>query len=139
MLKFNNKEPHPVHRLPFIGGKSKNLAGCSFWNVPATGGYEGGNMTGNAMAWLWLKHIEANGPEDAPAVLSRIVMEIANAKSKSLNGQIVGFFEVIEIVISKLITDYKIHFTKEEISLLEQANSGLSYTENEVRDDIHQR
>ena len=76
-LKFNHKAKDPLHRLPFIGGKSKLLYGLSFWNVPATGGTEGGQITGRALAWVWLKHIKENGIDNYPFSLSRMVIEIS--------------------------------------------------------------
>ena len=87
-------------------------------------------MTGNALAWLFLKSIESNSYV-CPNVLSSIIIDITGTENLSKQGQIIGFFEVIEAVLSKLITDYSIHFPKDEKELLAKANAGLNHVNEE--------
>ncbi|WP_312387887.1 hypothetical protein [Atlantibacter hermannii] len=141
MIKFNKRKKLALHRLPFIGGKSKSGFGLSFWNVPSTGGYSGGCITGAALAWIWLKHLENEAREGAgntPFTISRIVSEISDlSENDSLKGQVVGFFEIIEIILFKLISDSRIHFTKDEKNLIEQANAGLKDIPEGTNDEFH--
>ncbi|WP_312774205.1 hypothetical protein [Atlantibacter hermannii] len=141
MIKFNKRKKLALHRLPFIGGKSKSGFGLSFWSVPSTGGYSGGCITGAALAWIWLKHLEneaRQGEGNTPFTISRIVSELSDlSENDSLKGQMIGFFEIIEIVLFKLISDSRIHFTKDEKKLIEQANAGLKGITKGTNDEIH--
>ncbi|WP_313471349.1 hypothetical protein [Atlantibacter hermannii] len=141
MIKFNKRKKLALHRLPFIGGKSKSGFGLSFWNVPSKGGYSGGCITGSALAWIWLKHLENEAREGAgntPFTISRIVSEISDlSENDSLKGQMIGFFEIIEVVLFKLISDSRIHFTKDEKKLIEQANAGLKDIPEGKNNEFH--
>ncbi|PKH20208.1 hypothetical protein CIG19_18830 [Enterobacterales bacterium CwR94] len=129
-LKFHKNKELPLHGLPFVGGKQKDGLGLNFFDVPATGGYSGGNTTGSALAWLWLKHIETNGAEPFSS-LGLVIRDMTEVEDESRYGQLVGFMDVIGRVISKLIADYKVHFTQDEVELLAKANAGLNYVEKE--------
>lgn len=141
MINFNKRKKLALHRLPFIGGKSKSGFGLSFWNVPSKGGYSGGCITGAALAWIWLKHLENEAREGAgntPFTISRIVSEISDlSENDSLKGQMIGFFEIIEVVLFKLISDSRIHFTKDEKKLIEQANAGLKDIPEGKNNEFH--
>lgn len=141
MIKFNKRKKLALHRLPFIGGKSKSGFGLSFWNVPSKGGYSGGCITGAALAWIWLKHLEneaREGARNTPFTISRIVSEISDlSENDSLKGQMIGFFEIIEVVLFKLISDSRIHFTKDEKKLIEQANAGLKDIPEGKNNEFH--
>lgn len=141
MIKFNKRKKLALHRLPFIGGKSKSGFGLSFWNMPSKGGYSGGCITGAALAWIWLKHLENEAREGAgntPFTISRIVSEISDlSENDSLKGQMIGFFEIIEVVLFKLISDSRIHFTKDEKKLIEQANAGLKDIPKGKNNEFH--
>lgn len=141
MIKFNKRKKLALHRLPFIGDKSKSGFGLSFWNMPSKGGYSGGCITGAVLAWIWLKHLENEAREGAgntPFTISRIVSEISDlSENDSLKGQMIGFFEIIEVVLFKLISDSRIHFTKDEKKLIEQANAGLKDIPKGKNNEFH--
>lgn len=134
-LSFKTNVTHPIHRLPFIGGKARDGLGLSFWDVPAAGGYAGGNITGAALAWLWLKHIEKNGDKGPAFVLSKAFNDLVDIQDPSKRGQAAGFLCVIEMVITKLIADGGIHFNQDENELLAKANAGLVYVHEESGDE----
>ena len=93
------------------------------------------------MAWIWLKHLEneaRQGEGNTPFTISRIVSELSDlSENDSLKGQMIGFFEIIEIVLFKLISDSRIHFTKDEKKLIEQANAGLKGITKRTNDEFH--
>ncbi|VVT53980.1 Aspartokinase (EC [Kosakonia radicincitans] len=141
MLKLNKKASIPLHRLPFIGGKSKLLLGYSFWNVPSEGGYGGGCTTGCALAKIWIKHLEEesrSGNDIGPSTLSRVVIEmISMGANDSINGQAAGFFSVIEEILFTLIKNSTVHFNIDEVEQISKANNGLVYaneTDNQAYD-----
>lgn len=125
-LTFHNKKKVPLHRLPFVGGKSKNGLTISFWNVPASGGYHGGCETGAALAWLWIKHLEEFNSKSCPFTLSSIATDMSGIEDDSIRGQMVGFFSVIEKVFAQMIPSHRIHYLKSEMEFLSSANKGLS-------------
>ncbi|VTP13194.1 hypothetical protein PUATCC27989T_01028 [Phytobacter ursingii] len=133
MLKLNKRKSILSHRLPFVGGKSKNGSGHSFWNVPSTGGFGGGCETGTALALIFLKNLEEevrSGNNYCPSTLSNIVTEMMSIGfNDSINGQAVGFFSVIEDILLKLLRTNTISLSKTEQELLSQANNGLAYKE----------
>lgn len=134
-LKFHKNKELPLHRLPFVGGKSKTRLGLSFWDVPATGGYSGGCDTGAALALLWLKHVERRPATDLKFTLSAIVQDMSGTQDKTRLGQMVGFFEIIEHAISELVANSRFHITKDDAELLAKANAGLNYVDNEPEYD----
>jgi len=67
-----------------------------------------------------------------------IVSEISDlSESDSLKGQMIGFFEIIEVVLFKLISDSRVHFTKDEKKLIEQANAGLKDIPEGTNNEFH--
>lgn len=134
-LHFHKRRSIPLHRLPFVGGKSERDGLISFFNVPDTGGYFGGCETGDALAWLYLKYIETEGYDRAPCILSKMILDMTAEVNESRRGQIIGFFEILESVLSKLITDNRAHFKKDDAELLAQANAGLNRVEEELGDE----
>jgi len=90
---------------------------------------------------IWLKHLENEAREGAgntPFTISRIVSEISDlSENDSLKGQMIGFFEIIEVVLFKLISDSRIHFTKDEKKLIEQANAGLKDIPEGKNNEFH--
>ena len=137
-LTFHNKKKVPLHRLPFVGGKSKTRLGINFWNVPASGGYAGGCDTGTALAWLWIKHLEEFNSKSCPFTLSSIATDMSGIEDDSIRGQMVGFFSIIETVFAQMITSHKIHYSKNEKEFLASANKGLaaSYYQEES-ENVH--
>ena len=57
LLHFNNRRAIPLHRLPFIG-PVRGRTQFSFWAVPRTGGYAGGNDVGRGANRLPLAQLQ---------------------------------------------------------------------------------
>ena len=132
-LAYHAAAKLPIHRLPFVGKRSDG-DGISFWNVPATGGYGGGNDTGGAMAMAYLRHLTAN-PQYQGGLLQHIVLDMCEAYKRgltadeelSLRGQIVGFCSTICATVQSVapLLGYQPDAT-EEAQLLKRANAGLA-------------
>lgn len=130
-LKFHANKELPIHKLPFVGGKSSGRLGVSFWNVPDQGGYGGGNTTGHALALIFLKHLQENGSTHG-GILGNIASDMAgigNGSTPENNaryGQMIGFFHTLEGILSLSLQQSCIEFTLTDIQLLKQANDGLA-------------
>ena len=59
-LAFRPKKKASSRRLPFVGNEHTLGKDFSYWNIPASGGYFGGNKTGEAVAYMLLKHLREN-------------------------------------------------------------------------------
>lgn len=86
--------------LPFVSNDANPRH--KHWNLPAAGGYCGGNWAGEAAAQAYLVHMQ-NGEGSGYGTLQLIALAFAdrmsNAESEderdSLRGQIVGFFATV--------------------------------------------
>ncbi len=105
-LAFRPRQKYPVRRLPFVGREHTADQSFSMWNVPASGGYFGGNMTGEAIATMYLKHVREHDAEICAPMLGGMVIAWArrltagdilpgSAEEDSLRGQMVGFAHVL--------------------------------------------
>lgn len=125
-LKFHVKKELPIHKLPFVGGKSSFRLGVSFWNVPDEGGYGGGNTTGRALALIFLKHLQENGSTSG-GILGNIASDMGGIpESDARYGQMISFFNTLEGVLALSLQQSNIKFTLSDIQLIKQANSGLA-------------
>lgn len=134
-LSFHQKEKLPLHRLPFVG-REKGAPMISFWNVPAKGGFGGGNTTGDALALIYLRHLKEHGvnpggslgaiARDMTGLGSTFGCDHLNGEDNSRHGQVISFFNTVERVLGDLlaISNINIHTSNEE--LIAKANSGLS-------------
>lgn len=86
-----------LHSLPFVGGRSPDGLGKSFWDIPATGGFQGGKCTGQALAHFYLLHLRHYGAIDG-GLLHLIALHMlgSGVKSLSTRGQATGFFDVLD-------------------------------------------
>ena len=89
-LRFKSHEQMPAHRLPFVD-KVPGLCGLSFWAVPATGGYIGGDQTGAALARVYLRYLREHGQDRGAGVLQLIALDmiqsdeiVTDAEAKAL-------------------------------------------------------
>lgn len=124
----------PVHRLPFVGGKSTGRhRGVSYWNVPASGGYHGGTETGGALVLAYLKFLRET-PENITTVglLQLVVLDmcgrLASAKGherRSLRGQIVGFLHELDRLAREAVQVRPELDQISEAEILNRANAGL--------------
>lgn len=131
-LRFHKRKKLPVHRLPFVGPVPGKV-GFSFWRVPKTGGYEGGCRTGEALAYIYLKHLREHG-SGVGWHLRKITLDMCDCKGVSgeeadaTHGQIVGFFgaldEWLEVAMKHLGSQLD---SLDNAALLKQANAGLSF------------
>jgi len=155
-LQFHGRRKIKVHQLPFVN-RVKDSQGerrVSFWDVPATGGYDGGLQTGRAMAMILLKRIREDGPAEFKCALRWIVLEMMGQKAmgnaaqgvvyhdprmqgeklhedESLRGQIVGFMSVVEDWISSSASCLSTEFGKwlDDVKiddLVRRANNGIN-------------
>jgi hypothetical protein len=142
-LKYGRSK-NQFRRLPFMARGEEIKALC--WNLPATGGYEGGYRAGEAMAISFLKYLRS---QDAPffhtelTSITQSIMErwsqegghrmaaqsMANQSLayESLHGQCCGFFNTllpwIQAAASGLGRSLD-GFTEDDV--LRMANTGLS-------------
>lgn len=97
--RFNPQPPKELalHSLPFVGGRSPDRLGQSFWDIPSTGGFQGGKCTGQALAHFYLLHLRHYGKTDG-SLLHLIALHMLSngAKSLSTRGQATDFFEVLD-------------------------------------------
>src|SRR5690606_22700315 len=101
VLRFKNRKKLPLHRLPFVDAVPGKV-GRSFWAVPKTGGYFGGNETRGARARLYMKHLSQHGHGFGGVKLHMMVLDMfgcengVSAEQDALRGQVVGFFVELE-------------------------------------------
>ena len=130
---------YSVRRLPFVGREHTADQSFSMWNVPASGGCFGGNITGEAIATLYLKQVRENDAEICAPVLGGMVIAWArrlaagdirpgSAEEDSLRGQMVGFAHVL----SKWLLAAARHMgdsldTRGNDALLAKANKGIAF------------
>ncbi len=136
---FHPRQKHPVRRLPFVGREHTADQSFSLWNVPASGGYCGGNMTGEAIAILYLKHVRENDAENCSPMLCSMVfawaqrltagdIRLGSAEEDSLRGQMVGFSHTL----SRWLAAAAQHMgdgldARGNDALLDKANRGITF------------
>lgn len=135
-LTFHNRRRFPLHRLPFVS-KVPNKAGCSFWNVPQTGGYTGGCRTGKALATIYLRHLRKHPAADLNHALQNIALEMLSTLSTlpndqeahgSLSGQAVGFFSELDRWLARAVVQRGEELEQySDQALLKEANAGLTF------------
>src|SRR5690606_37507672 len=101
-LRFKNRKQMPAHRLPFVG-RVPGAPLLSFWDVPKTGGYIGGNETGAALARIYLRYLREHGQARGAGVLRLIALDmiqsgenVTDAEQDARRGQVVGFFTELD-------------------------------------------
>ena len=94
-LQYNETAPCGFRRLPFVGKKSA-------WDVPATGGYQGGCEAGKWAAIAYLKMLRAE-QDVGPGYLQCIVLDMLkrnqDADTDAFRGQAVGFFSTLDYAL----------------------------------------
>lgn len=138
-LRFHHEAQEPLHRLPFIGRQHGEIR---FWDVPTTGGYVGGNLTGDALARIFLETLRQQPDAATPgAWLGWITMGWMHhvfdmvgikpdldpeSRLNTLRGQVVGFTSVLSDVLRDALrnADTSLPPLNEE-ECLRQANEGL--------------
>lgn len=138
-LRFHDEVQEPLHRLPFIGRQHGEV---KFWDVPATGGYVGGNLTGDALARLFLETLRQQPDAATPgAWLGWValgwmhhVFDMVGVKPdldpesrlNTLRGQVVGFTSVLSDVLREALRNPNTSLAPvDEQECLQQANEGL--------------
>lgn len=90
-MKYRNSRSNDLNRLPFTNK--------SYWDVPATGGYQGGCEAGKYAAIAYLKYLRTQ--EDyGGGTLQHIVLAMLDQAARrdddhSFKGQVVGFFSTL--------------------------------------------
>ena len=139
-LRFRDEAQEPLHRLPFIGRRHGEV---KFWDVPCTGGYVGGNLTGEALARIFLDTLRQQPDAATPgAWLGWIAMgwmhhtfDMAGVKPdlhpdhpfSTLRGQVVGFASVLSHVLREALKNPDLQLPAfDPEACLRQANDGLN-------------
>ncbi|WP_379910968.1 hypothetical protein [Marinobacterium aestuariivivens] len=117
-----------LHSLPFVGGRSPEGLGKSFWDVPNTGGFQGGKCTGQALAHFYLLHLRHYGTTD-DGLLHLIALHMLSngAKSLTTKGQAIGFFSILDAWL-RFVAESQLGSELDQIDpavLLADANAGL--------------
>jgi hypothetical protein len=142
-LKFNKRKKLALHQLPFVD-KEEGKIGLSFWSVPKTGGYHGGNTSGKALALLYLKYLRTDN-KDSGGFLQMIALDMfdfkdfpnEDKKADAVKGQAVGFFmEIEKLLIAAVGPLGGCLDSMDERDLLKRANIGLNLTEDEAIKEI---
>ncbi len=145
-LSFRPKKKASFRHLPFLGNEHTPEDAISYWNIPASGGYFGGNKTGEAVAFMLLKHLRENlnNPDSLNEAYlglmildwnKRMMAEAPQLDSEgldSLNGQMVGFINIIsKLLLAFAIPLYHELDKKDYKELLKQANQGIAFDEED--------
>lgn len=143
-LDYRNKRKTAFRCLPFVGD------GFDYWDVPAIGGYDGGRVTGDALAAMMLKSFREDaywgtlrGMEgrssfaDTPCELAWIVesiiqraggqIERGTVAGDSFAGQLMGFFGTIQLMLQHAATSSGASRLDRlfPCDLIDRANAGL--------------
>lgn len=141
-LRFKNRKKLPIHRLPFVD-RVPDKVGLSFWAVPKTGGYSGGNETGAALARIYMKHLKEHGRGFGGGILQKIVLDMFDfgtsddPEDTALSGQAVGFFFELELWLAGAAKYLEGGLDKQDNkTLLEAANAGLNFDNEAYMDSL---
>ena len=138
-LRFHDEAQEPLHRLPFVGLSHGEV---KFWDVPTTGGYVGGNLTGDALARIFLETLRQQPDAATPgAWLGWVasgwmhhVFDMVGVKPdldpesrfNTLRGQVVGFTSVLSEALREALRNSDLSLPPlDEEECLRQANEGL--------------
>lgn len=144
-LRFHPRCKTAFYRLPFVGCR-KEPALTRFWTVPATGGFAGGMMTGQALGQLFLRYLRDNTDEligplawTVEAMMARWTLTDGLVQKNrplsqrspefmSLSGQILGFFCTLESWLRSETQHEALPMSRlDEQELLDRANAGLAF------------
>jgi len=107
VLKFKPKKRLAVHRLPYVGNDHRRPehGGFSFWDVPLTGDYFGGNKAGRALGVIALQFFRETPEGDGSLInfhlqtVALTWLEMARTATPEefqvLRGQASGFIGAI--------------------------------------------
>ena len=138
-LRFHPEAEQTLHRLPFVGWHHGEI---KFWDVPSTGGYAGGNLTGDALARLFLETLRHQPDAATPgAWLGWVAMGWMHhvfdmlgikpdldpeSRFNALRGQVVGFTSVLSEALREALRNGNVSLPPlDEQECLRQANEGL--------------
>lgn len=135
-LRFKNRKQMPAHRLPFVD-RVPGAPLLSFWAVPKTGGYIGGNETGAALARVYLRYLREHSQDRGAGILSLIALHmiesgeiVTDAEQDARRGQVVGFFTELDQWLSAAAKHFDGGLDKhDDEALLRMANAGLNFDE----------
>ena len=139
ILRFHPEAEQALHRLPFVGWHHGEI---KFWDVPSTGGYVGGNLTGDALARIFLDTLRQQSDAATPgAWLGWVAMgwmhhvfDMVGVKPdldpesrfNTLRGQVVGFTSVLSEALREALRNSDLSLPPlDEEECLRQANEGL--------------
>ena len=138
-LRFHPEAEQALHRLPFVGWHHGEI---KFWDVPSTGGYVGGNLTGDALARIFLDTLRQQSAAATPgAWLGWIAMGWMHhvfdmlgikpdldpeSRFNTLRGQVVGFTSVLSDVLREALRSPNLALPPlDQEECLRRANDGL--------------
>lgn len=142
-LRAKHRAKLDMHRLPFVGRDhvQEENGGVCFWDVPFTGGYFGGNETGEAIAYIYLAHLRHMSGNKSHKlglgpILSEMMRRIPRTKEEhdSRCGQLIGFASVIGTWLGAAVDQLGERLeTADQVGLLKAANAGLDFAGAQAR------
>ncbi|MBK5509786.1 hypothetical protein [Pseudomonas sp. TH15] len=134
-LKFKPRKTYPTHRLPYVGYENyaDRYGRIGYWDVPLTGGYNGGWATGRALGLVAIKHMSQHDHDGDGGHLKSIASAwidrastAAPAELETLQGQVLGFMEEIGRWAHAAAMASRCKLAKlDEKAELQKANAGL--------------
>lgn len=139
-LRFHGRRTDTFTHFPFVEKGSRTPSGS--WAVPATGGYAGGTLTGEALGSIFLTVLRNNANSDSASFwlgwicsgwLHRAV-ELAGttpnaaraSQIETLRGQVVGFASSLSYALREGLKHCETPHANADLNkALEDANSGL--------------
>lgn len=138
-LEFHRNLNEALHRLPFVGRTHGDI---KFWDVPCSGGYAGGTLTGDALARIFVDTLRQQPDSDtAGAWFGWIAMgwmhhvfAIAGVKPdpdrdspfNTFRGQVLGFASVLSDLVREALRHPDIAIPAfDGEKCLREANAGL--------------
>jgi len=139
-VKYKPRRKLPFHRLPFVGRiHHKTESGAfSVWDVPLTGGYEGGWRAGSAIADSALVYLREESSDDLNRfLLGQICREwMARAPGAdseelaALHGQLGGFMEIVSKWLAASVKEFGANLDRADKRAIEKRiNAGLAFDE----------
>ena len=138
----NNDRPDwSFTRLPFVSAEADEDRHHHFWDIPLRGGYFGGEITGKAMGFAFLRYAMKcpQGELDDDALASVVISmsrllaqhdayqykQNETVAAASIRAQMQAFLEVVQVRAIKDTPTEKIILNLTEAEICEMANKGL--------------
>lgn len=139
-VKYKPRRTVPFHRLPFVGRShhKPESDAISAWDVPLTGGYEGGWRAGAAAGTSAVVYFrEESRAEMNQFLLGHICLAwidravVADQEELvSLRGQVGGFMETVSKWLVASVNEFGMDLDRADKSAIEKRiNAGIAFDE----------